>query len=527
MSAARRPRCRGDTEDGQEHMKKPIWAPGTERVERANLSRFVRFAREQTGNDDLRDYAAIYDFSIHHPERFWPLVWEFCGVRAVGTFHDVVTSAGHIADARWFPGVRLNFAQNLLRIRDERCALTFRDATGAWQVISYAELHQQVARVAGALRAQGLKPGDIVTGLLRNGSEAVVAMLASVAVGAVWSALAPDTSATALRAALKSLAPRLVFVDAAQRERVDDYLDIAQTIVVGPAVAGSAADARRSWAGLLAHDLAPLSFELAGFDQPLYALCRADGETSLHSAGGTLIQHLKDLLLHVDLKREDRVLHAAVPGNPEWYWLTSALAAGSTLVLAGDALDLDDSAAWDLVDEQAISVLATDTGQLAAFAASSLQPRDSHKLLSLRTILATGAAPPPAVIEQIYARGKERMMLSVCGGDGGGMCLLALGCPLLPVYTDELQCRSLGMNVQVLDGGGNRLQDEPGDLACLAPFPGLPLGWLDDAGARRFRAHYFSRHGGAWCCGEQALLTAHDGLRIAPALETDSPKGNP
>lgn len=500
-------------------MKKPIWVPGTERVERANLSRFVRFAREQTGNDDLRDYAAIYAFSIHHPERFWPLVWEFCGIRAVGTFHDVITPAAHIADARWFPGVRLNFAQNLLRIRDERCALVFRDAAGEWQEISYAELHQQVARVAAALRAQGLKPGDIVAGLLRNGSEAVVAMLASVAVGAVWSALAPDTDASALRAALKSLAPRLVFVDAAQLDRVDDFLDTAQTVVVGPAAAGSAANARRSWDGLLAHDLAPLSFELAGFDQPLYALYRADGETSLHSAGGTLIQHLKDLLLHLDLKREDRVLHAAVPGRPEWYWLTSALAAGSTLVLAGDALDLADSAAWDLVDEQAVSVLATDTGQLAAFAASALQPRDSHKLLSLRTILATGAAPPPAVIEQVYARSKDRVMLSVCGGDAGGLCMLALGCPLLPVYTDELQCRSLGMNVQVLDGGSNPLQQEPGDLTCLAPFPGLPLGWLDDADARRFRARYFSRHGGAWCGGEQALLTPHDGLQIASPLK--------
>jgi len=497
-------------------MKKPIWTPGAERVERANLSRFVRFAREQTGNDDLRDYAAIYDFSIHHPQRFWPLVWEFCGIRAVGTFHDVITSADHIADARWFPGVRLNFAQNLLRIRDERCALIFRDAAGAWQEISYAELNQQVARVAAALRAQGLKPGDIVTGLLHNGSEAVIAMLASVAVGAVWSALAPDTDAAALRAALKSLAPRLVFVEAAQLERVDDFLDTAQTIVVGDAAVGSAGSTRRMWAALLAHDAAPLSFELAGFDQPLYALCRADGETSLHSAGGTLIQHLKDLLLHVDLKREDRLLHAAVPGRPEWYWLTSALAAGSTLVLAGDALDLSDSAAWDLVDEHAISVLATDTAQLAAFAASSLHPRDSHKLLSLRTILATGAAPPPDVIEHVYARGKERVMLSVCGGDAGGLCFLALGCPQLPVYTDELQCRSLGMNVQVLDGDGNPLLHETGDLACLAPFPALPLGWLDDAGARRFRARYFSRHGDTWCSGEKALLTAHDGVQIAP-----------
>ncbi|WP_257388046.1 acetyl-coenzyme A synthetase N-terminal domain-containing protein, partial [Tahibacter caeni] len=163
-------------------MKKPIWEPGPERVERANLNRFARFAREQSGNEDLRGYAALYEFSIRHPERFWPLVWEFCGIRASGTFHETLVAADHPADVRWFPGIRLNVAQNLLRFRDERCALIGRDAAGAGYEISYAQLQLQVARVAAALRARGIGAGDTVAGLLRNGSEPVVAMLASVAV---------------------------------------------------------------------------------------------------------------------------------------------------------------------------------------------------------------------------------------------------------------------------------------------------------------------------------------------------------
>jgi acetoacetyl-CoA synthetase len=491
-------------------MKKPIWEPSAERVERANLNRFVRFAREQTGNDDLRGYAAIYHFSIHHPERFWPLVWEFCGIRSIGTFHDVIVSGEHVADTRWFPGVRLNVAQNLLRFRDDRAALIARDAEGQWQEISYAQLQQHVSRIATALRESGIKPGDHVAGLLDHGSEAVIAMLASVAVGAVWCALPPHADAVTLNDALRRLAPRAMFATSAVLSRGD--LDVHDTtrIVVGAATEGAIV-----WSDLLARDATPLTFEAAGFEQPLYALLRDDGDLSLHSAGGTLIQHLKDLVLHVDLKREDRVLHAAAPHTAYWHWLTSALAAGSTVVLSDTTFDLAHASAWDLVDEHAISVIATDTAALARFAESTLDPRETHKLLSLKTVLAHGPAPAAEHIAQVYARVKDRLMVSACGGDAGGLSFLALGCPLLPVFTDELQCRALGMRVEVLDDDGRALIEETGTLACLAPFPGLPLGFVDDEDDTRFRTRYFSQRAQAWCSGERALLTAHEGVQFA------------
>ncbi|HSX59328.1 MAG TPA: AMP-binding protein [Tahibacter sp.] len=490
-------------------MKKPIWEPSAERVERANLSRFVRFAREQTGNDDLRGYAAIYDFSIHHPERFWPLVWEFCGIRSIGTFHDVIVAGEHVADTRWFPGVRLNVAQNLLRYRDDRAALIARDADGRWQETSYAQLQQQVARIAAALRESGIKPGDRVVGLLDHGSEAVVAMLASVAVGAVWSALPPHADAASLNAALRTLAPRAAFATGAVFARAELGLGFDARIAVGGPAANAAA-----WSDLLARDAAPLTFEASGFEQPLYALLREDGDISLHSAGGTLIQHLKDLVLHVDLKRDDRVLHAAAPHTAYWHWLTSALAAGSTLVLSDATFDPAHASAWDLVDEQAVSVIATDTAALARFAASPLQPRETHKLLTLKTVLANGPSPAGNDIEQVYARVKDRLMVSACGGDAGGLSFLALGCPLLPVYADELQCRALGMRVEMLGDAGSAVIEEPGTLACLAPFPGLPLGFVDDADDARFRTRYFSQHAHAWCSGERAVLTAREGVQF-------------
>ncbi|WP_343231956.1 AMP-binding protein, partial [Tahibacter caeni] len=339
----------------------------------------------------------------------------------------------------------------------------------------------------------------------RNGSEPVVAMLASVAVGAVWTAPPPARAADVFA----KLQPRLVFADA-------QHADAAAAPQADLVIVGARRGEHTHWNDLLAADAPPLSFELAGFEHPLYALARDDGEISLHSAGGTLIQHLKDLVLQTDLKREDRVLHAAAPHTPYWHWLTSALAVGATLVLAGADFALDRPDAWDLVDEHAVSVLATDTAQLAAFSASSLQPRESHKLLALKTVLAVGAAPPAAAIEAVYARVKDRLMLSLCGGDAGGLSFVALGSPLLPVYTDELQCRGLGMRAEVLAADGRALNEQPGLLACLAPFPALPLGFVGDDDGARFRDCYFARRAQAWCSGEHALLTQHEGLQLAP-----------
>lgn len=486
-------------------MKKPIWEPGPERVERANLNRFVRYAREQSSNEDLRGYASLYDFSIHHPERFWPLVWDFCGIRASGSFHEVLVDAERLPGARWFPGVRLNFAQNLLRFRDERCALCARDATGDWQELSYAQLQQHVARIAELLRTRGLQPGDRVCGLLGNGIDAVVAMLASTALGAVWSAVPVGSDAATARSAVAAFAPQLLFAAAAAHETLAGLCAPERLLVTGDA----------AWQAALAGEAPPLAFEQFGFDHPLYALRQDDGEISLHSAGGTLIQHLKDLVLQVDLKREDRILHDGAPGTPLWHWLTSALATGTTLVLADTDFNLGGRAAWDVVDEQTISVLATDARQLAAFRDAAQTPRDTHKLLALKTVLALGTAGADCV-EPVYARVKDRLMLSLCGGDAGGLCFLALGCPQLPVYAGELQCRSLGMKIEVLAADGTALREQPGTLACLTPFPGLPLGLLGDADGSRFRARGFAR-GPGWSRGESAVLTAHEGLLLQAA----------
>jgi acetoacetyl-CoA synthetase len=469
--------------------------------------------REQTGNEDMRRYAPLYDFSIRHPGRFWSLVWEFCGIRASGTFHDVVVDADRLPGARWFPGIRLNFAQNLLRFRDDRCALSGASMRHGTQELSYAELQQQVARLTAALRERGVKPGDRISAVLPNCCEAVIGLLATVALGATWSACAGDADQASISAALGEFAPQWIITGANRAADVAAAQPQARIIAIGD----SAADVT-SWDTLLARDPAPLSYELAGFDHPLYALHHRDGSTSLHSAGGTLIQHLKELVLHADLKREDRVLFSANPGDALWYWLVSALAVGSTLVLAGADFDPARSDAWDVVDAHAVTVVALTPAQAAGLCEGAANPRATHKLLSLKTVLAVGDQLTAEQVAQIYARLKDRLMLSTFCGDAGGLSFLALGCPLLPVYADEVQCRGLGMKLEILDDSDQPLQHEQsGTLACLAPFPALPLGLLGDADGRIFQQRYFARRN-AWCSGERGAMTAHEGVQLQPAV---------
>lgn len=490
-------------------MKKPIWEPSPERIERANINRFVRYVREQTGNEDMRRYAPLYDFSIRHPERFWSLVWEFCGIRASGTFHEVLVDADRLPGARWFPGIRLNFAQNLLRFRDERCALSGPSLESGTQELSYAELQQQVARLVAALREQGLKPGDHVSAVLPNCCEAVIALLAAVALGATWSACSDAADVAHIAATLEGFSPQWIFTSSTGEAAVAAAQPQVRRIVIG-AASGQAT----AWSSLLAHEPAPLSYELAGFDHPLYALHHADGTTSLHSAGGTLIQHLKELVLHADLKREDRVLFAAAPGEALWYWLVSALAVGSTLVLAGADFAPAQDSSWDRVDEHAITVIALTPAQIEAFCDGAANPRETHKLLSLKTVLAVGGQLDAERVAQVYARLKDRLMLSTFCGHAGGLSFLALGCPLLPVYAGEVQCRGLGMKIEVLDEADQPLHHEQsGTLACLAPFPALPLGLLGDADGSLFQQRYFTRRN-AWCSGERGSMTEHEGVLL-------------
>ncbi|MDW8478816.1 MAG: acetoacetate--CoA ligase [Xanthomonadales bacterium] len=515
-------------------MSEPLWRPSPERVERANLSRFIRFV-QQHHDANVVDWPSLYEFSIRQPARFWPAVWEFCGIRASGSFEEVLVDGERMPGARWFPGVRLNFAQNLLRHADERPALLARGETVPPRELSYAQLHLEVARVAAALRAAGVRAGDRVAGYLPNIPEAVIAMLAAASLGAVWSSTSPDFGVEGVVDRFGQIEPRVLFAASAYRyggKRFDCLPKIAGVLARIPTIERTvivATDAERPalsglrgacwWEEFLPAQAPPLEFEHFPFDHPLYILY-SSGTTGapkciVHGAGGTLIQHLKELVLHTDLRREDRILYYTTCGWMMWNWLVSALAVGATVVLYdGSPFHPDGRVLWDLVDADGITVFGTSAKYLAALEKAGVRPRASHRLGSLKTILSTGSPLAPESFDFVYREIKERVLLSSISGGTDIVSCFALGNPLLPVWRGELQCRGLGMRVEIFDEEGRPLRGQPGELVCTAPFPSMPVGFWNDPEGRKYRAAYFERFPGVWHHGDWAILTEHDGLII-------------
>lgn len=516
-------------------MIKPIWEPGPERLERANLGRFMRFVQEQTGSDDIRGQAALHDYSIRHPERFWPLVWEFCGIRASGEFTPVLVDADRMPGARWFPNVRLNFAQNLLRHKDDRPAIVFRNEWGHKRQYTYAELHAEVGRLAHALRGAGVGVGDRVAGFMPNIPETVIAMLATTSIGAIWSSCSPDFGINGVVDRFGQIAPKVLFTadrycyggksfDCLEKIRgVLDRIPAIEKLVVVP-YSGQPLDLAGvpnavALPDFIGEDEHAPQFEALPFDHPLYIMY-SSGTTGVpkcivHGAGGTLIQHLKELVLHTDLKREDRIFYYTTCGWMMWNWLVSSLAVGATVVLYdGSPSHPDGNALWDLADEVGISVFGTSAKWLSAIEKASVRPRETHKLLPLKTILSTGSPLAPESYDYVYRDIKERVLLASISGGTDILSCFALGSPLLPVYRGELQCRGLGMRVEVLDDDGKPVREQKGELACLAPFPSMPVGFWNDPDGQKYHNAYFARVPNVWCHGDHAILTEHDGVVI-------------
>ena len=516
-------------------MDKPIWEPSPERVERANLNRFMRFVRESIGNEDIRRYAPLYEFSIHHPEKFWPLVWEFCGIRAQGEYQPVLVDREKMPGAHWFPGVRLNFAQNLLRFKDDRVAIVFRNEWGHRREVTYTELHAQVGRLAHALKQAGVGVGDRIAGFLPNIPEAVIAMLATTSLGATWSSCSPDFGIRGVVDRFGQIAPKVLFTadmygyggkrfDCLEKIRgvIGELPSVERLVVIPYSGEALKLDGLRSsvtWPDFVGTEDQALTFEALPFDHPLYIMY-SSGTTGVpkcivHGSGGTLLQHLKELVLHTDLKREDRFFYYTTCGWMMWNWFVSGLAVGATLVLYdGSPSHPDGNALWDLADEVGISVFGTSAKWISAIEKAGVKPRETHRLQNLKTILSTGSPLAPESYDYVYRDVKEKVLLASISGGTDIISCFALGNPLLPVYRGELQCRGLGMKVEILDDAGKPVRGEKGELACTAPFPSMPVFFWNDADGAQYRAAYFSRIPNVWCHGDHALLTERDGVII-------------
>ncbi|WP_333840739.1 acetoacetate--CoA ligase [Pelomicrobium sp.] len=517
-------------------MERPLWTPSPQRIAEANLSAFMAHVGARWGVE-VRDYRSLYRWSVERPEQFWVSVWEHCGVIAETRGERVLVDGEKMPGARFFPEARLNFAENCLRRRDETPAIVFWDEAGRRRYLTHAALYDEVSRLVQALAAAGVQPGDRVAGFLPNLPETVIAMLAAASLGAVWSSCSPDFGVQGVMDRFGQIGPKVLFTAdgypyggrtfdcLARVSELVRRLPSVERVVVVPYLepqpdAAQVPKGVTMDAFLAPHAAGAIPFARLPFNHPLYILY-SSGTTGVpkcivHGAGGTLLQHLKEHRLHVDLKPGDRLFYYTTCGWMMWNWLASGLASEATLMLyEGSPFYPSPARLFDDIDAQGITVFGTSAKYIDAVKKAGLAPLETHRLTSLETILSTGSPLLPESFDYVYEKVKKDVLLSSISGGTDIVSCFVLGCPLLPVWRGEIQCRGLGMKVEVFDEQGRPLPPgKKGELVCTAPFPSMPIGFWNDPDGTRYRAAYFERFPGAWHHGDYVAFTEHDGIVI-------------
>ncbi len=510
----------------------PIWQPKTGRVAASQLTAFTKAAEEQSGRA-FADFSELHRWSITRADSFWRLVWSFTGV--IGEPGEtVVTDVEKLPGARWFPQASLNFARNLLRSNDSRPAIISLvetdDPEFAGNVLSFADLHQQTAALAAHLKDLGVVPGDRVAAWLPNVPETVITMLASSSLGAVFSACSPDFGASGALDRFGQVRPKVLIVCDGysyngkqhnitdQVRQVADNLEELQSVIWVERIGQAPEDASR-FQEIVNRRCEPLQFHPSRFEDPLYILF-SSGTTGkpkciVHSAGGTLLQHLKEHRLHVDVRPEDRLFYYTTCGWMMWNWLISGLASGCPIVL------YDGAPTWpttdrlfSMADAVGVTIFGTSAKFLAALEKAGAQPRRTHDLGSIRTILSTGSPLSQEGFEYVYTHIKEDVQLSSISGGTDIVSCFVLGNPNAPVFAGEIQAPGLGMAVSVWNDEGQPVREQKGELVCTRSFPSCPIGFWNDPDGEKFQDAYFRRFPGVWTHGDFAEITRHDGFII-------------
>jgi acetoacetyl-CoA synthetase len=489
-----------------------LWAPSEERVSQANITRFIQLVNRKYGLK-IESYRALYDWSVEGISEFWAAMWEFADIKASRRYDEVVDDLDRFPGARWFPGARLNFAENLLRHRDDHPAFMFKGETKRSARLTYSELYDQVSCLALSLREIGVRPGDRVCAYMPNLIETAIAMLASTSLGAVWASCGAELGPTAVLDRLGQIEPKVLFVadgyfykgqvfnGLPNAEKVANGIPSIERVIVtsyaGEGIEGGGPSKFEAYDAFLSKDKkAEATFEQLPFDHPVYVMF-SSGTTGkpkcMVQGPGVLLNHLKELLLHTDLRREDRISYISSPSWMMWNWLMSSLAVGATIVLYdGNPNYPDWGTMWKLAQDEKVTILGCSASYLNYLRSVEAKPGKSYDLASLREISQTGSSLSKEGFEWVYQEIKQDLHFnSISGGTDINGCF-AGGSPILPVYAGELQAAGLGMKVKAYDEKGQPVLDREGELVCEAPSPSMPLYFWNDPQSEKYKEAYFN-----------------------------------
>ena len=516
-----------------------MWQPTEEQINNSQMMDYMQLVNQKFGLS-LKKYSQLYDWSIEKAEDFWGSFWEYSQIIHHSPYSQVVDDLGKMPGAKWFDGATLNFAENLLRYRDDKIAILFQGEDGTQSSLTYKELHDQVSRLARSMREMGIVKNDRVAGFMPNIPETIITMLATASIGAIWSSCSPDFGIKGVLDRFQQIEPKLIFaadgylyngktIDCLSKlKKILTYLPSIKKTIIVPFAGDSNTNVIKNsmlWNDFLHKDSGDIIFEQLPFDHPLYIMY-SSGTTGLpksivHSAGGTLIQHLKELKLHTDLTQNDKIFYFTTCGWMMWNWLISSLAVGATIVLYdGSPFYPDGTALLKMADELGITVFGTSAKYISSLESAGIKPKQISSFPKLRTILSTGSPLVEENFDFVYGEWKEDVQLASISGGTDIISCFALGNPILPVHRGELQCRGLGMKVESFDEKGNTIKNEKGELVCTQAFPSMPIYFWNDSNGKKYQSAYFDVYPNIWHHGDYLEINDFGGVKIYGRSDT-------